>query len=75
MVSSLLSNGQFGSFVEIYHSFKLVISGALQPIRDEFQLNDVLSELIVGATTLGAIIGGLFAGFVSFQNYHCLACF
>ncbi|KAI8579226.1 hypothetical protein K450DRAFT_243384 [Umbelopsis ramanniana AG] len=42
-----------------------VISGALQPIRDEFQLNDVLSELIVGATTLGAIIGGLFAGFCS----------
>jgi SP family myo-inositol transporter-like MFS transporter 13 len=37
----------------------------LQPIRDEFNLNDTLSELIVGATTFGAIFGGLFAGFVS----------
>jgi hypothetical protein len=62
-------------FVEIHQSFHLVISGALQPIRDEFQLNDVLSELIVGATTLGAIIGGLFAGFVSFRITIFLACF
>jgi hypothetical protein len=49
--------------------FKTVISGALQPLRDELQLNDVQSELIVGATTFGAIIGGLFAGFVRFRFY------
>jgi len=42
-----------------------VISGALQPIRDEFNLNDTLSELVVGATTFGAIFGGLFAGICS----------
>lgn len=42
-----------------------VISGALQPIKDEFDLNDTTSEIVVGATTLGAIFGGLFAGICS----------
>ncbi|KAI8339918.1 general substrate transporter [Chlamydoabsidia padenii] len=39
-----------------------VISGALQPIQDEFHLSTVDKELIVGATTFGAIFGGFFAG-------------
>ncbi|ORX54566.1 general substrate transporter [Hesseltinella vesiculosa] len=39
-----------------------VISGALTPIQDEFHLGTREKELVVGATTFGAIWGGLFAG-------------
>jgi SP family myo-inositol transporter-like MFS transporter 13 len=45
----------------------LVISGALQPIQDEFGLDTVKKELVVGATTFGAIFGGFFAGMVSYS--------
>ncbi|CAO3635331.1 unnamed protein product [Cunninghamella blakesleeana] len=39
-----------------------VISGALHPIEEEFDLIHSQSGLIVGATTFGAIFGGFFAG-------------
>ncbi|KAI8342427.1 general substrate transporter [Chlamydoabsidia padenii] len=42
-----------------------VISGALTPIQLEFQLSTVNKELVVGATTFGAIFGGFFAGLFS----------
>ncbi|KAJ2960039.1 hypothetical protein NQZ79_g4569 [Umbelopsis isabellina] len=51
--------------------FLFVISGALQPIKDEFDLNDTTSEIVVGATTLGAIFGGLFAG-IYINSQLCL---
>ncbi|KAI7867955.1 general substrate transporter [Spinellus fusiger] len=41
-----------------------VISGALQPLQDTFQLNTVQKELVVGGTTLGAIFGGFFCGMI-----------
>ncbi|KAI7900852.1 general substrate transporter [Cokeromyces recurvatus] len=40
-----------------------VISGALQPIQKDFIMSIQQQEWIVGATTLGAIFGGFFAGF------------
>ncbi|KAJ2233382.1 hypothetical protein H4R99_004574 [Coemansia sp. RSA 1722] len=40
-----------------------VISGALVVIKDEWQLNNTQQEFIVGGTTLGAIVGGLFSGY------------
>ncbi|KAJ1770288.1 hypothetical protein LPJ74_003349 [Coemansia sp. RSA 1843] len=39
-----------------------VISGALVVIKDEWDLSNTQQEFIVGGTTLGAIVGGLFAG-------------
>ncbi|KAI8370650.1 uncharacterized protein BYT42DRAFT_583190 [Radiomyces spectabilis] len=39
-----------------------VISGALPPLREHFHMTTRQEELVVGATTLGAIFGGLFAG-------------
>ncbi|KAI9481178.1 MAG: general substrate transporter [Benjaminiella poitrasii] len=42
-----------------------VISGALQPIQEDFVLSTRQQEWIVGSTTLGAIFGGFFAGFLS----------
>ncbi|RCH81887.1 myo-inositol transporter [Rhizopus azygosporus] len=39
-----------------------VISGALVFIKEEFHLSKTQSELVVGATTFGAIFGGFFAG-------------
>ncbi|RCH93849.1 myo-inositol transporter, partial [Rhizopus azygosporus] len=39
-----------------------VISGALVFIKDEFDLSNTQRELVVGATTFGAIFGGFFAG-------------
>ncbi|OAD76287.1 hypothetical protein PHYBLDRAFT_97609, partial [Phycomyces blakesleeanus NRRL 1555(-)] len=42
-----------------------VISGALQPLQEKFGLSTVQKELVVGATTLGAIFGGFFAGLLS----------
>ncbi|KAG1138474.1 hypothetical protein G6F37_010460 [Rhizopus arrhizus] len=41
-----------------------VISGALILIQEEFQMNSVQKELVVGATTFGAIFGGFFAGLI-----------
>ncbi|EIE90481.1 hypothetical protein RO3G_15192 [Rhizopus delemar RA 99-880] len=41
-----------------------VISGALVFIEEEFGLTSVQKELIVGATTFGAIFGGFFAGLI-----------
>ncbi|KAJ2158872.1 hypothetical protein GGF46_003455 [Coemansia sp. RSA 552] len=40
-----------------------VISGALVVIKDEWDLNTTQQEFIVSATTLGAIVGGLFSGY------------
>ncbi|KAJ2514166.1 hypothetical protein GGI11_004178 [Coemansia sp. RSA 2049] len=40
-----------------------VISGALVVIKDEWHLSNTQQEFIVGGTTLGAIAGGLFAGY------------
>ncbi|KAJ2347648.1 hypothetical protein GGF43_004710, partial [Coemansia sp. RSA 2618] len=40
-----------------------VISGALVVIKDEWDLNSTQQEFIVGGTTLGAIVGGLFSGY------------
>ncbi|KAG1077633.1 hypothetical protein G6F42_024720 [Rhizopus arrhizus] len=42
-----------------------VISGALQPIQSDFTMSTRQKEWIVGATTLGAIFGGFFAGLLS----------
>ncbi|KAG1415912.1 hypothetical protein G6F58_006249 [Rhizopus delemar] len=42
-----------------------VISGALVFIQEEFGLTSVQKELIVGATTFGAIFGGFFAGLLT----------
>ncbi|KAL9551619.1 hypothetical protein MBANPS3_004173 [Mucor bainieri] len=42
-----------------------VISGALQPIQDDFIMSTRQKEWVVGATTLGAIFGGFFAGLLS----------
>ncbi|KAI8637281.1 hypothetical protein BD408DRAFT_375425 [Parasitella parasitica] len=42
-----------------------VISGALQPIQNDFTMSTRQKEWVVGATTLGAIFGGFFAGFLS----------
>ncbi|KAK4514541.1 uncharacterized protein ATC70_002139 [Mucor velutinosus] len=42
-----------------------VISGALQPIQTDFIMSTRQKEWIVGATTLGAIFGGFFAGLLS----------
>lgn len=46
--------------------FTLVISGALSPITQEFNLTTVQQELVVGAGTFGSIFGGFFAGLVSY---------
>lgn len=43
----------------------IVISGALTPIEHQFHLTPINKELVVGATTFGAIFGGFFAGLVS----------
>ncbi|KAJ1898079.1 hypothetical protein LPJ66_002977 [Kickxella alabastrina] len=40
-----------------------VISGALVVLKDEWNLSSTQQEFIVGGTTLGAIVGGLFSGF------------
>ncbi|KAI8318610.1 general substrate transporter [Martensiomyces pterosporus] len=40
-----------------------VISGALVVIEKDWDLNITQKEFIVGGTTLGAIVGGLFAGY------------
>ncbi|KAJ2780628.1 hypothetical protein GGI15_003478 [Coemansia interrupta] len=40
-----------------------VISGALVVIKDEWNLTSTQQEFIVGGTTLGAIVGGLFSGY------------
>ncbi|KAI7890542.1 general substrate transporter [Mucor mucedo] len=42
-----------------------VISGALTFLEDEFHMNSVQKELVVGATTFGAIFGGFGAGILS----------
>ncbi|RKP27944.1 general substrate transporter, partial [Syncephalis pseudoplumigaleata] len=42
-----------------------VISGAMLYVEEEFHLNTLQVELIVGATTLGAIFGGFSAGWLS----------
>ncbi|KAI9597072.1 major facilitator superfamily domain-containing protein [Syncephalis fuscata] len=42
-----------------------VISGAMLFVEEEFQLDTLQVEFIVGATTLGAIFGGFSAGFLS----------
>ncbi|KAI9259355.1 general substrate transporter [Sporodiniella umbellata] len=42
-----------------------VISGALVLIQDEFNLTSVQKELVVGATTFGAVFGGFFAGLLT----------
>ncbi|KAI8971950.1 hypothetical protein BDF20DRAFT_915694 [Mycotypha africana] len=42
-----------------------VISGALTSLQDDFHLNNVQKELVVGATTFGAIFGGFFSGLLS----------
>ncbi|KAI7906785.1 uncharacterized protein BX663DRAFT_548926 [Cokeromyces recurvatus] len=42
-----------------------VISGALSLLHEEFHLNNVTKELVVGATTFGAIFGGFFSGLLS----------
>ncbi|KAI9311414.1 general substrate transporter [Dichotomocladium elegans] len=39
-----------------------VISGALQPLEDDFTMTITEKELVVGGTTFGAIFGGLLAG-------------
>ncbi|KAF7721926.1 hypothetical protein EC973_003939, partial [Apophysomyces ossiformis] len=39
-----------------------VISGALQPLQNDFHLSTTNKELVVGGTTFGAIFGGFFAG-------------
>ena len=52
----------------------IVISGALVFIKDEFDLSNTQRELVVGATTFGAIFGGFFAGLVSFFFTHDIIC-
>ncbi|KAJ1917374.1 hypothetical protein H4219_003241 [Mycoemilia scoparia] len=42
-----------------------VISGALVVIKAEWNLNSTQQEFVVGATTLGAIVGGLSSGYLS----------
>ncbi|RKP07164.1 hypothetical protein THASP1DRAFT_17465 [Thamnocephalis sphaerospora] len=42
-----------------------IISGAMLFIQEEFALDTLQVEFVVGATTLGAIFGGLGAGFLS----------
>ncbi|KAI9499214.1 general substrate transporter [Zychaea mexicana] len=42
-----------------------VISGALQPLQNDFHMDDVDKELVVGGTTFGAIFGGFFTGLLS----------
>ena len=42
----------------------LVISGALQPLQEEYGLVTTQKEFIVGGTTFAAIFGGLGAGMV-----------
>ncbi|KAI9270618.1 hypothetical protein BDA99DRAFT_433894 [Phascolomyces articulosus] len=39
-----------------------VISGALQPLSNDFTMNTAEKEIVVGSTTVGAIGGGLLAG-------------
>ncbi|KAI9319070.1 general substrate transporter [Dichotomocladium elegans] len=39
-----------------------VISGALQPLQDNFHMSTINKELVVGGTTFGAIFGGFFTG-------------
>jgi MFS family permease len=46
--------------------FDLVISGALTLLQEDFHMTNVQKELVVGATTFGAIFGGFFSGLVSF---------
>lgn len=48
-----------------------MISGALGFIHDEFNMSTVQQELVVGATTFGAIWSGFGAGLVS--TYHLYA--
>ncbi|RCI03132.1 Sugar (and other) transporter [Rhizopus stolonifer] len=42
-----------------------VISGALVIIQEEFELTSVQKELVVGATTFGAVFGGFFSGLLT----------
>lgn len=42
----------------------IVISGALQPLQEEYGLGTMQKEFIVGGTTFAAIFGGLGAGMV-----------
>ncbi|KAI7854843.1 general substrate transporter [Circinella umbellata] len=42
-----------------------VISGALQPLQDDFHMTTIDKELVVGGTTFGAIFGGFFTGLLS----------
>ncbi|KAI9276419.1 general substrate transporter [Sporodiniella umbellata] len=42
-----------------------VISGALVLIQEEFHMSSVQKELVVGATTFGAIFGGFFSGLIT----------
>lgn len=48
----------------------VVISGALTLLHDEFDMTSVEKELVVGATTFGAIFGGFGAGIVSLLYLH-----
>ncbi|RCL00246.1 MAG: galactose:H+ symporter [Candidatus Tokpelaia sp. JSC188] len=43
-----------------------VISGALQFIAEEFALSDTMQEHIMGALMLGAAVGAIFAGWLSY---------
>lgn len=53
----------------------IVISGALQPLQEEYGLVTIQKEFIVGGTTFAAIFGGLAAGMVkivvNFLRYCC----
>lgn len=62
MRSSSIAN----AFLDPSQTQTAVISGALQPLQDEFGLTVYQKELVVAGTTLGAIFGGPFAGTVSF---------
>jgi SP family myo-inositol transporter-like MFS transporter 13 len=53
-------------FFFFFFFFDLVISGALTLLQEDFHMTNVQKELVVGATTFGAIFGGFFSGLVSF---------
>lgn len=48
-----------------YQVHNIVISGALQPMQKDFFMSTRQKELVVSATTFGAIFSGFFAGLVS----------
>lgn len=57
-------------FILNIYIYILVISGALLPIQTDFTMTTRQKELVVSATTFGAIFSGFFAGLVILHDYR-----